>query len=74
MEAGLDWPDQNRGWGEEGDFEEKYKELDKLDKQVEEYKTANDTKQKDIDQRITKVLSELKSNPERKLQTTIIIH
>ena len=44
------------------DMEQKYKELEEMDKLAKEYKTAINTKQEDISQRITKLLSVFKSS------------
>ena len=42
------------------DIDQKYKELDELDRLANEYKAAINTKQEDINQRITKALGEFK--------------
>ena len=49
------------------DIDQKYKELEELDRLANEYKAAINTKQEDINQRITKALSEFKFNSEIEL-------
>ena len=49
------------------DIEEEYRELEKQDMQVEELKTTIDTRQRDIEERITRSLCQFKTSSDGKL-------
>ena len=67
LQQRLDHSDQGYSSQSSQDIDQKYKELEEVDKLVKEYKTAINTKQEDISHRITKVLREFKSSEDIEL-------
>ena len=59
--------DQSTQVASSQDIDQKYKELDELDRLATEYKAAINTKQADINQKITKAFGEFKFNSEIEL-------